>query len=363
MSRLGANLQISTARRHSRELTAVLLAGIGLGIGIAALVIGHGRAATRRMAPSAQAQSAQTADKPLGPATAGVQPDRKSQIPGESAGQIQPGQPIPPDSAEPVLDARASASFARLVAGLPGRVELTVAPLGVGSSVTLGGDSAAHGWSTTKVPVLVGLLEARAEALSPREQSWAESAITESSNESILDLFHDLRELEGGLIGASSYVQELFRMSGDEETVVATAPPPAGAITTFGQTDWRPSNAVKFFSALARGCLLSRQRTGYVLDLMRRIEPSERWGLGSAGFGRVAFKGGWGPESSGAYLVRQSGIVDPGSSSAVAVTILALPPAGSNSFEIGTKMLTQIATWLREHMRLVPRSAVPCPDH
>ena len=29
---------------------------------------------------------------------------------------------------------------------------------------------------------------------------------------------------------------------------------------------------------------------------MRTIEPSESFGLGSAGFEQVAFKGGWGPE-------------------------------------------------------------------
>jgi hypothetical protein len=87
---------------------------------------------------------------------------------------------------------------------------------------------------------------------------------------------------------------------------VATVPPPPGAATTFGQTEWSPGEAVKFFRALAVGCLLSSSQTGYVLGLMQNIEPSESWGLGSAGFSSVAFKGGWGPESGG-YLVRQSG--------------------------------------------------------
>jgi hypothetical protein len=224
----------------------------------------------------------------------------------------------------------------------------------------LGGDSAAHGWSTTKVPVLTALLEATEEDLTPEERSWAKSAITESNNESILDLFHDLEQIEGGLNGASSYIQELLRRSGDGETTIATAPPPPGAVTTFGQTEWRPSDAVKFFSALARGCLLSPRGTGYVLGLMQHIEPSESWGLGSAGFTSVAFKGGWGPEPTGAYLVRQSGIVDVGSARAVAVAIVAFPPAGAGSFETGTAMLTSTATWLREHLRLVPRGVVSC---
>jgi hypothetical protein len=243
---------------------------------------------------------------------------------------------------------------------LPGRVELAVAPLGARSVEILGGDAAAHGWSTTKVPVLAALLRAQDDELTSQERAWAQSAITESSNESILDLFGVLERTEGGLLGASEHVQELLRLSGDEETVVATAPPPPGAVTTFGQTEWRPSSAVKFFSALARGCLLSAQATSYVLDLMQHIEPSESWGLGSAGLPRVAFKGGWGPERDGAYLVRQSGIVDVSSSSAVAVAIVAFPPAGSASFETGTAMLTETAAWLREHLRLVPRARAPC---
>ena len=334
----------------------MLLAGIGLGVGIAALVIGHG-SATQHVVVSAHAQPAQASGQ-LPPATAGAQPGREEpKIYGGSTGQTEAAASR---YTAPVLSADAQASFARLQNSLPGHVELTVAPLGVGTSETLGGDLAAHGWSTTKIPVLTALLEARGENLTPAEQSWAESAITESNNESVLDLFHDLEHIEGGLTGASGYMQELFRKSGDEETVVATATPPPGAVTTFGQTEWRPSNAAKFFSALARGCLLSPPGTNYVLDLMQHIEPSESWGLGSAGFTRVAFKGGWGPEPTGAYLVRQSGIIDVGSSRAVAVAIVASPPAGAGSFETGTTMLTQTATWLREHLQSAPRAGVSC---
>jgi Beta-lactamase enzyme family len=355
---------ISIVRHHARELTAVLLAGVGLGVGLAALLVGHsGGEKSRHVVRSARTQPALTPPpgRPRGPATAGVQPGRQeSQLSIESQGQTSAGESTASRDGAPALDAGAKASFARLAAGLPGRVELAVAPVGAGTAVTLGGDMPAHGWSTTKVPVLTALLAARGESLSPQERSWAASAITASNNESILELFHDLERIEGGLIGASSYVQELLRRSGDEETTVATAPPPAGAVTTFGQTKWKPSNAVKFFNALARGCLLSPQGTGYVLELMRHVEPSESWGLGSGGFARIAFKGGWGPESGGVYIVRQAGIVDVGSSRAVTVAIIAFPPAGAGSFEVGTAMLTETATWLHGHLRLVPRSSVAC---
>ena len=307
-----------------------------------------------------------TSTPSLPEASAGVQPGRKPVY------EEEPGAPATPAGAAgsatgtaPVahsaLPSGATASFARLSATLPGHIELAVVPLGAGSAQVLGADTPAHGWSTTKVPVLVALLKARgAQGLSASEQLLAHSAITESNNESILDLFGDLERIRGGLVGASAYIQELFSSSGDDETVVATAPPPPGAVTTFGQTEWKPSEAVKFFRALGNDCLLSANQSSYVLNLMENVEPSESWGLGSAGFSSVAFKGGWGPEASGAYLVRQSGIVDVGSSRGVAVSIVAFPPAGSSSFSAGTQMLTDTAVWLRHELRLVPRAAAGC---
>jgi hypothetical protein len=253
-----------------------------------------------------------------------------------------------------VLSADATSSFSQLTSSLPGHIELAVLPLGSGEAFALGGDEAAHGWSTTKVPVLVALMRA-SNGLTVEEQNLARSAITASDNQSILTLFGHLERLAGGLTAASHHVEQELRTSGDRETVVATAPPPPGAATTFGQTQWRPTEAVRFFRALADDCLLPPSQTGYVLHLMKNIEPSESWGLGSAGFGSVAFKGGWGPESNG-YLVRQSGIVDPGSPSGVAVALVAFAP----SFSAGTEMITRTASWLKGHLTLSPRATVGC---
>jgi hypothetical protein len=255
-----------------------------------------------------------------------------------------------------VLAVGAESSFQQLATSLPGHVELAVQPLGSGPREVLGGDEAAHGWSTTKVPVLVALLRARGgEGLTAQEQSWAQSAITESNNESVLSLFGDLERLKGGLSGASAYMESVLREAGDDETVIATAPPPAGAVTTFGQTEWSPSESVKFFRALANGCLLASRQTGYVLGLMQNIEASESWGLGSAGFSSVAFKGGWGPEGGG-YLVRQSGIIDPGSPSGAAVAIVTQAP----DFGAGTETLTRVTSWLSRHLHLSARPSAGC---
>jgi hypothetical protein len=289
-----------------------------------------------------------------GGAPAVVAPDPRAFATGSTP--PSPSTPTPAASTG-VLRGGFHASFARLSASLPGRVQIAVAPVGEGRIQTLGGDTPAHGWSTTKVPVLVALLRSRGRSgLTGAERQWAQAAITASDNQSVLDLFGDLERTHGGLIGASAYIQALFRASGDPQTIVATAPPPSGAVTTFGQTEWAPGQAVKFFRALGQGCLLSSSPSGYVLGLMENIVPGESWGLGAAGFtGPVAFKGGWGPEPSGAYLVRQSGIIAPGSPGAVAVSLVAYPGRGGDSFATGTQILSQTARWLRRELRLVSR--------
>ncbi len=268
-------------------------------------------------------------------------------------------RPAPPSAAAAPSPLRRGArvAFERLLAGLPGRVQVALLSLAGGSATQLGGDDPAHGWSTTKVLVLVALMRVRGPpGLTASERDEAHAAITESDNQSIVDLFGDLESIEGGLAGASNYMQGLLRASGDHKTMVTTAPPPPGAVTTFGQTEWPPGEAVRFFRALALGRLLPAAPTSYILRLMENIIPSESWGLGSGGFTvPVAFKGGWGPLPSGSYQVRQSGIIDPNSPGGVVVSIVAYPPVGADSFAIGTEMLTRVAEWLSAE--LLPRGS------
>lgn len=213
------------------------------------------------------------------------------------------------------------------------------------------------GMSTTKVLILAALLRERGgvSGLSSSERTLAYSAITQSDNQAILGLFSALERDRGGLVGASAYATSLVRDAGDPATTVTTAPPPPAYATTFGQTPWRTTDEVRFFRYLALGCLLSPPSTAYVLGLMRSIEPSERWGLGSAGFPTVAFKGGWGPLGSG-YGVRQTGIV--GSGRAAVVVALAADPA--STFDTGTSVLTEVARWLRAHLVLGGRRLPSC---
>jgi hypothetical protein len=55
-------------------------------------------------------------------------------------------------------------------------------------------------------------------------------------------------------------------------------------------------------------------------------------------------------------LVRQSGIIDPGSSSGAAVAIVASAP----SFGAGTEVLTRTASWLNHHLALRTHSSAGC---
>ena len=269
-------------------------------------------------------------------------------------------QAAPPRPAEPTrryqstVPAGAQASFGALEGQLAGPVGLAVAPLGAGPIETFGQVQVAHAWSTSKVPVIVTLLhdyENRGQVLGPADRNDAALAVEQSDNDAIDALFAELEQIHGGLIPASAAMEQTLRRAGDETTVVNTAPNDEG-FTTEGQTEWSVGGEVTFYRALARGCLLNQQDTGYLLGLMSNVIPSQRWGAGSAGYPSavsLAFKGGWGPESGGPYQVRQTAIVGSGAHGYV-VSMLALPASGS--FSDGTNMLTALATWVRQHLDL-----------
>lgn len=245
-------------------------------------------------------------------------------------------------------------AFAAYARGLPGRLVIAVSSSEGGDPLVLGADRPFHAWSTIKVPVLVALLTVvHRQALTPEHRELARRAITESDNPAVLELFVLLEQLAGGSSQAAGVIERLFRLAGDKRTVVALAAPPPGAVTPFGQTEWSAADSARFFSALAAGALLNPAATGYVLGLMEQVIAGQRWGLGAIDLGaRAAFKGGWGPETDGTCLVRQSGVVGraPGASAArsaiTAISLVAEPPPGEDSFEIGVRIVTDAAAWI-----------------
>jgi hypothetical protein len=257
------------------------------------------------------------------------------------------------------LGPAARRSFAQLQdqIGSQARIAVAVQALGQGPLQVFGSDPPMPAMSTSKILILSALLldKGGPDRLSADERALAQTAITESDNDSILSLFGDLEADKGGLDGASTYATTLLRTAGDDRTVVTTAPPPPGYATSFGQTPWSPSREVQFFRALALGCVIPKTSADYELGLMRQIVPSESWGMGSAGFPEVAFKGGWGPLPGG-YGVRQTAIVGTGSSAVVAS--IAADPA--TDFGTGQTVLTDIAHWLHAHLRQRPRTEAGC---
>jgi hypothetical protein len=269
--------------------------------------------------------------------------DRKiAQLPPASRGK---GAISGTASASNLLSPDAAATYAALESELSARIGAAVAPLGSAPPLQFGSLESGHAWSSFKVPIVVAVMER--EALSQEAQEQARSAITASDNAAAAALFSRL----GSTPTASAAVETVLSDSG-YPTKVATAQPPSGAVSTWGQTDWSLSSATGFYRALACGQLLSPHGTTFVLELMEEVISEQQWGLGEAGIpGQVAFKAGWGPDGSvsGPYLVRQSGILRSGGSGAV-VTIAAQDSSGS--FDAGVQDLDAVADWVRDNVRL-----------
>jgi beta-lactamase class A len=316
----------------------ILLAGVVAAIAIyvsresssSTVIAGGGRVHASKHAAAPKPKA--TPKSPETGAKSGLPPATKGN-PGGSSGFLGP---------------KAASSFQVLAASLPAQVGIVVQPLGGGSPREFGGLSVGHAWSSIKVPILATLLREQGEALGPEEESWAHSAITASDNEAAASLFGRIEEQHGGLDGASHAVETVLHEAGSASTVVATAPPPPGAVSTYGQTEWSLVDAAQFFAALGRCEVLGPTGTGLVESLMEEVIPEQRWGLGEAGFPpswRVAMKGGWGPEveAGGAYLVRQSGLVQD-DNGGVAVAMIAMDESGS--YPAGAADLTKMAQWL-----------------
>jgi beta-lactamase family protein len=184
-----------------------------------------------------------------------------------------------------VWRANAAASWASLSRSLPAQVGLAVAPLGKGTPRAFGGLRSGHAWSSIKVPILVALMaERKGRGLSAEERGLARAALTASDNSAAASLFGRIEEARGGLGPASLAVQAVLRKAGDPATTVATAPPPPGAVSTYGQTRWSLAASTDFFRALARGCLLDAADAEYVLGLMEEVTPEQRWGSAKLDF-------------------------------------------------------------------------------
>ena len=223
-----------------------------------------------------------------------------------------------------------AADFNAVQQGFRGSLGLAIMPVGGDKMVTFGTWTSGPAWSTIKVPLAIAALRNNASYV-----TTATSAITASDNGAADTLWQSL----GSGAAAATAVENVLREGGDTTTTVPTARTRADA-SVYGQAEWTLAEQVRFAAHLP--CIPQSQR---VVGLMQQIIPSHRWGLGA--FGSAEFKGGWGPDLSGKYLVRQFGLID-SPSGRIAIAFAAQPDSGS--FNDGMTMLDKMATLISGHL-------------
>lgn len=229
-------------------------------------------------------------------------------------------------------------SFAGLERRLGGTSGVAVSGVGLRQPVSeLGSLREGVAWSTIKVPIALAIEARFGGAPPPATQDLLTSAITASDNAAAEALWATL----GPPDVAGATVQQVLAAAGDTSTRVETRVLRPG-FTSFGQTVWSLEAQQRFVAGLS--CLANAQP---VLALMQQVEGDQRWGLGTLGFG-TRFKGGWGPDPAGRYLVRQMGIIRLPNGRLVATSIATIPADGS--FGTGTASLGAVAQWVASHI-------------
>lgn len=214
-----------------------------------------------------------------------------------------------------------------------GPIGVAVVPVGGGAALTYGSVTEGVAWSTIKVPLSVAAVRADGGHPLPATSALIRRAITVSDNAAAEALWSRL----GGGARASAAVGAVLADGGDAQTRVPSRRLRAG-FTVFGQTPWPLTRAASYAAHLP-----CQRGAGPVVTQMGRISAGQRWGLGVLG-SSVRFKGGWGPDPGGAYLVRQLGVMTLPSGGQVGVAIASRPTSGS--FWDGAAALTAVARWL-----------------
>ncbi|MFC4374939.1 hypothetical protein ACFO5K_12590 [Nocardia halotolerans] len=241
---------------------------------------------------------------------------------------VDPGTDV--GSFSVALPGSLAGDFSELQRNFRGRAGLAIMPVGGDKMVTLGNWTTGPAWSTIKIPLAIAALRADAAY-----STSAAAAITASDNSAADTLWGSL----GRGAEAAAAVESVLREGGDTNTTVPAVRTRSDA-SVFGQAQWALADQVRFASQLP--CLPRSER---VVGLMQQIVVSHRWGLGA--FTSAEFKGGWGPDTSGNYLVRQFGLID-SPSGRVAVAFAAQPDSGA--FADGMTMLDKMSTLLSGHL-------------
>ncbi|MFI6363924.1 hypothetical protein ACIBG0_14380 [Nocardia sp. NPDC050630] len=224
-----------------------------------------------------------------------------------------------------------AAGFQELQLSLHAKLGMAIMPVGGEKMVTFGDWTTGPAWSTMKVPLVI----ASQRKSSATSNYAATAAITQSDNAAADTLWQSL----GTAQDAAKAVEAVLREGGDTKTTVPATKTRSDA-SAFGQADWALTEQVRFASRLP--CL---QESSSVIDLMEQITSSQRWGLGE--LTGAEFKGGWGPDTSGSYLVRQFGLIQ-GPGGQIAVAVATQPDSGT--FADGINILDKLATVISQHL-------------
>lgn len=200
---------------------------------------------------------------------------------------------------------------------------VSVAVAGTAGSMTAGTlPTGQPAWSTIKVPLAVAALRQDASRVATVSQ-----AITVSDNAAAQMLWDGL----GGGEQAAGAVEAVLHEGGDPVTRVQPAVTRPG-FTAFGQTTWPETAQAEFARSLP--ALAGAEP---VLADMAGIAAGQDYGLGS--LPQARFKGGWGPDETGAYLVRQFGLVG---ETGVALAVM----SADGGYESAQVVLTELAQLL-----------------
>lgn len=195
------------------------------------------------------------------------------------------------------------------------------------------GNANVPAWSTSKVPVAIAALRH-----DPSNAQYVSAAISASDNAAAEAMWSSMGEQAGPL------TQAVLADGGDTVTQVNTQVTRPG-FTAFGQTQWGLAEQAGFASQLR--CI---QDAETIVQAMGAA-TGQAYGLGT--IPGAIFKGGWGPDPSGSYGVRQFGLV-PSGDGYVAVAIAANSPDGS--YESGQALLTKVAQNLQANLEDMPQA-------
>jgi len=250
-----------------------------------------------------------------------------------SAAAVGPTTVAAPDPAVAALHD----GFAQFEPTLHAKAGIAIGAVGSPNApISLGDWQSCPAWSTSKIPLALAALR---QDDSHTVTDSMKAAITESDNAAAEAIWATL----GNPVDAATKVQDVLRQTGDQETIVPSQKK-RQEFTIFGQTDWSLTHQVQFISSA-----ICDNANEPILTLMGQIEPGQSWGLGT--IAGTQFKGGWGPSTTGNYLVRQFGVITTPNGK-IAVALAAEPASGQ--FDDGTADLTEMAKWLTDHLASLP---------